>query len=110
MLAGRLALGREQLALELVQLFLEQVALGAQHAQFSGELFASPMGVGQRLLQGSLQAWACEPSLSRIRGNPSSKDVGQGLNSYSAFRPCHEGAPSPFTHLEILIWSTLHTP
>jgi hypothetical protein len=45
------ALGFEELALEAVELLLEQVTLGAHHAQFADELLAPRNGVGQRLAQ-----------------------------------------------------------
>ena len=51
-LAGLLGFGVEELALEAVELLLEQVALGAHDAQFTGQRLALPVRIGQRLLQG----------------------------------------------------------
>ena len=63
---GGFALGVEELALEAVELLLEQVALGAQHAQFAREFLVAPGhllaiqsqllaardGIAERLAQG----------------------------------------------------------
>jgi hypothetical protein len=51
-LSGDLAAGGKELALELVELLLEQVALCARDAQFAGERLVVLQRLDQRLLQG----------------------------------------------------------
>jgi len=51
LLRADFALGFEELALEAVELLLEQVAFGAHHAQLADEFLATRNGVGQRLAQ-----------------------------------------------------------